>query len=277
MSPLTKLFVVLLVVLSLLMTAGTVVYVTRDNRAVDELKTIEFKLASAENAAAQSASALQAAQTNLAATQERVNQQAAASAQALSTAQQQINDLNVQLAKASANGATQELQIARLTEGLQAAQNTTSQLNTTVADLRKSGDELIRRSTDDSSAISDLQNRLEVTERERRNLAEQLAEATQGGGGAAPAASLQGPVAAPSIQGVIRDRKNIGGKEYATISVGTADNVARGMEFKVIDRDRGEFLGTLTVDAVEANEATGILAGPRVKDIVKGTEVRTQY
>lgn len=274
MSFLTKLFVVMLVVFSLLMTAGTVVYVTRDNQAVDSLANVEFKLSAAENAAAQSASALQAAQTNLAATQERVNQQAAASAQALAAAQQQINDLNVQLAKASANGATQELQIARLTEGLQAAQSTTAQLNTTVAQLRESGDQLIRRSTDDSAAISDLTNRLEVTERERRNAFEQLAE-FRSGGNAESAASRQGPVSAPPIQGVIQDRRNIGGKEYATISVGTSDNVAQGMQFKVLNR--GTFLGTLTVDAVEANEATGILSGPNVKEIVKGVEVRTQY
>ncbi len=273
MSPLTKLFVVLLVVLSLLMTAGTVVYVTRDSKAVADLETVNIKLAGAENAAAQSSSALQASQTNLAAAQGALSRQAEASATALSTALNQINDLNVQLAKASANGATQELQIARLAEGLQAAQNTAAQLNTTVAQLRQNGDELIRRATDDSSAISDLTNRLEVTERERRNLAEQLAEATQSGGGAAPAA--RGPVAAPDIQGVIRDRRKIGGKEYATISVGTVDSVARGMEFKVLNR--GNFLGTLTVDAVEANEATGILTGPNVKDIVKGVEVRTQY
>ena len=275
MSPLTKLFVVLQVVMSLLLTAGTVVYVTRDNQTVDSLAAARASLAAAENAAAQNASALSAAQTNLLAQQESNNQMKAASAQAIAAAEQRINDLNVQLAKANANSSTQELQIARLTEGLQAAQSTTSCLTQTVAQLRTSGDQLIKRASEDSARISELASTLEVTERNRRELAEQLAELRQNGGSAVSAAGRQGPVAAPAINGIIRDRRNIGGKEYATISVGSADNVQRGMQFKVIDR--GNFLGTLTVDAVEANEATGILAGPHVNDIAKGSEVRTQY
>lgn len=275
MSPLTKLFVVLLVVLSLLMTAGTVVYVTRENVELDNLAAARTDLAAAKDAAAQNASALQAAQTNLASLQERMNQQTAANAQALAAAQQQINDLNVQLAKATANNATQELQIARLTEGLQASQGMSSQLTTTVAQLRQTNDELVKRATEDSSAISDLTNRLEVTEAERRNLAEQLAQLKQQGV-AGTASARQGPVAAPDIQGVVRDRRNIGGIEYATISVGRADNVAPGMEFKVIGR-QGDFLGTLVVDAVEANEASGRLKGPKIDEIDTGTEVRTQY
>lgn len=275
MSPLTKLFVVLLVVLSLLMTAGTVVYVTRENKQLSDLEAAKTDLAAAKDAAAQNASALQAAQTNLAALQERMNQQTAANAQALAAAQQQINDLQLQLATATANNATQELQLTRLTEGMQASQGMASQLTQTVAQLRQTNDQLVKRATEDSSAISDLTNRLEVTEAERRNLAEQLAQAQQGGN-AGPAASRQGPVAAPDIQGVVRDRRNIGGIEYATISVGRADNVAPGMEFKVIGR-QGDFLGTLEVDAVEANEASGRLRGPKVAEINTGAEVRTQY
>ena len=48
------------------------------------------------------------------------------------------------------------------------------------------------------------------------------------------------------------------------------------MEFKVVDRATGNFLGTLTVDTVEPNEATGRLFGPSVAAIRPGVEVRTQ-
>ena len=75
---------------------------------------------------------------------------------------------------------------------------------------------------------------------------------------------------------MIRSTRQIANLPYATISVGSSDNVAKGMEFKVIDRDQGKFLGTLTVDSVEPNESTGHLNGPRVGDIKPGTEVRTQ-
>ena len=46
------------------------------------------------------------------------------------------------------------------------------------------------------------------------------------------------------------------------------------MEFKVVNRDTGDFLGNLTVDSVEPNEATGRLDGPRVSDIKPGVEVK---
>jgi hypothetical protein len=84
-------------------------------------------------------------------------------------------------------------------------------------------------------------------------------------------------VSAPPINGVVRNRRTIAGQEYATISVGSADDVAKGMQFKVVDRNTGDFLGTLTVEAVEPNEASGRLTGPKIADIRPGVEVRTQY
>ena len=84
------------------------------------------------------------------------------------------------------------------------------------------------------------------------------------------------PVRSPKINGVVTDVRTIAGRPYATISVGSVDNVVKGMQFNVIDRDSGNFLGILTVDTVEPNESTGQLQGPRVADIHKGHEVRTQ-
>ncbi len=51
---------------------------------------------------------------------------------------------------------------------------------------------------------------------------------------------------------------------------------ATGMRFNVIDPQRGDFLGYLTVDRVEDREATGRLQGPRLGEIRAGNEVRTQ-
>jgi hypothetical protein len=84
---------------------------------------------------------------------------------------------------------------------------------------------------------------------------------------------------ASRINGVIRGVQNINGIEYATVSVGSADGVSKGMQFNVINRDKGEWLGTLTVDRVDQNEAVGRL---NLKGAVLGeiqpnhTEVRTQ-
>ena len=64
--------------------------------------------------------------------------------------------------------------------------------------------------------------------------------------------------------------------KYATISVGSSDQVQPGMEFKVINKATGDYLGALVVDSVSPNESTGRLSGPHVPDIKAGVEVRTQ-
>jgi hypothetical protein len=80
----------------------------------------------------------------------------------------------------------------------------------------------------------------------------------------------------PAINGVVQDVRPIAGNQYATISVGSADGVQQGMEFKVIDRTSGNFLGTLVVVGVEPNEASGRLFGPNIAQVKPGVEVRTQ-
>ena len=77
------------------------------------------------------------------------------------------------------------------------------------------------------------------------------------------------------INGVVRSVDIIGGKKYATISVGSSDMVKKGMRFNVINRVGGEFLGFLTVDSVQPNEAIGQLEG-KVDKVQAGVEVKTQ-
>ena len=124
-----------------------------------------------------------------------------------------------------------------------------------------------------------------MTEAERRNLAEQLAQAQENNSRMSRIMQQRGidpniptdriAVAGIPISGVIREKRDIAGVPYATISVGSADDVQRGMQFKVIQGDK--FLGTLTVDSVEQQESTGRLQGPHVAEITPGVQVRTQY
>ena len=58
--------------------------------------------------------------------------------------------------------------------------------------------------------------------------------------------------------------------------VGSAADVQKGMQFNIVDRQNGTFLGILTVDNVEQNEAAGPLKGPHVDQIKQGNEARTQ-
>ena len=283
MSPLTKLFVGLLIVLSLLTTAATVVYVNKEDVQKSTLANTQAQLQSAQAAAEAARAELTAAQQNLTAVQQAANQAAQQATTDINARQQQISQLQVDLAKAQSQQATQQLDVSRLTEALNASQASTTALQTEVARLRQSNDQLVRQATELNGSVSDLTARLEVTERERRLLAEQLTTAqadvtrlTAIVRTANLSPERQVPLAAPAINGVIRDVRTIAGRPYATISVGTADGVQRGMQFKILDRQGGNFLGTLVVDTVEPNEATGRLDGPKVAEIRPGVEARTQ-
>jgi chromosome segregation ATPase len=282
------LFVVLQVILSIALTAAVVVYVSREDGQLLALRTAQTTALSAQSERDAAVAAMNAATSNATALQERMNSQSRELGGQVTAAQQQLADLNVQLAKANTSNATQALQITQLTEGLKAATDTTANLNTTVAQLRTSSDEAVKRAAEASQRINELDNTLQVTEAERRNLAEQLAEATQnnqrlsralqdlgGNVNEVIAGRVQPRTAGVAINGVIREKRDIAGVPYATISVGSADDVQRGMQFKVIQGDK--FLGTLTVDSVEQQEATGRLQGPAVAEIVPGVQVRTQY
>jgi len=284
LSPLTKLFVVLQVILSIALTAAVVVYVSREDATLASLKASNTAKAAAEAERDAAVTAMTAATNNATAIQEAKNAQATQLNSNITASQQQIADLNVRLAKADTSNATAQLEITRLTEGLKAATDTTANLNQTVAQLRTSSDEAVKKSAEMSGQISDLDNRLQVTERERRNLAEQLAESQTQGQKLSDALQKAGirldarnpaPPTGVAINGVIRDTRKIADVPYATISVGSADDVQRGMEFKVVDN--GQFLGTLTVDTVEQQEATGVLKGPKIDAIKPGVQVRTQY
>jgi hypothetical protein len=287
LSPLTKLFVVLNVLLSLIITAAVVVYVNKEDVQKTTLTSLQSQLASAQAARQTAEEQLQAAQQNLTAVQQQANDQATRMNAKHVQAQQQNADLNVQLAKATTAQAAQQLDISRLTEALNAAQTQSGQLGQQVAQLRQNNDQLVQQSADLNGRVSDLTNRLDVTERERRHLAEQLTQTTGEnqrlgavikGAGLSPeqqqmAVNRSG---VPSINGIVRVFRTIAGVLYAKISVGAADGVQQGMEFKVVDRASGNFLGTITINNVDPNESIGRLAGPNVAAIKPGVEAKTQ-
>ena len=292
MSPLTKLFVGLLVVLSLLLTASTVTFVnTLSNqreaaeRTKQELTNKMAELDTARNAAVADTAQAQESQRLAQGQVEQLKQQA-------NSSQQLIADRDVKLAEANSRGAIQAADITRLSEALKASEDTKSKLSEQVTQLRSAHDQDLQLAAQSSQTISDLTNKLEVTERERRFATEQLEElrgqaaklssAIQEMGRnpreiLASIASGAGPVAAatPRINGVVRDVRTIAGLPYATISVGSADGVTRGMTFNIIERN-GNFLGKLTIDTVELNEATGRISGPKLDQVTKGVEVKTQ-
>jgi hypothetical protein len=291
LSPLTKLLVGLLVVLSLLLTASTVTFVnTLDNQRqrAEQAKQM-FESEKARSDALLSQSQADAAQAQEA---ERLAQgQVEQLKQQSNSSQQLIADRDVKLAEANSRGAIQAADITRLSEALKASEDTKGKLTEQVAQLRTSHDQDLQLAAQSSQTISDLTNKLEVTERERRFATEQLEEARGQAAKLSSAIQEMGrnpreilasvvpgsavAATAPRINGVIRDVRTIAGLPYATISVGSADGVSRGMVFNIVERN-GNFLGKLTIDTVELNEATGRITGPKLDQVTKGVEVKTQ-
>ena len=287
MSALTKLFVILLVVLSLLLTAATVVFVNQ----VDDSKKLADNYKQQLGAETAKSEALRnESEAARATAQETVHQASAQLEQAkqqMNTLQQQVIDRDSSLGKAQTQTAIQAADLTRLAEALKASEDTKSHLQDQIAELRGGNDKYVSQNAQLNQTVTDLTNRLEVTERERKFLAEQLTESKNTadkqssmlkdmGVTQAQMASAGSKLGAPAINGVIRVVRPVAGIPYATISVGSADSVAKGMEFKVISHDSGDFLGVLSVDSVELNEATGRLTGPRIGDIRPGAEVKTQ-
>jgi len=289
LSPLTKVFVVLHVVLSMLLVSAVVVYVGKEGNFKQQLADSKLKSDTTERELNTAVADAQNAQ-QIAAEQLRMAQgQLQAMTGQLGAADARVAGLGVQLAEASAKGAQQEANTTTLASALEAAQGTTAKLQEIVVDLRKSSDTLVQRNAEADRSIADLTNRVDVLDRDGRYLREQLTQSGADGeklsaalraGGTDPKSVTGGPIvvagATPSINAVVRDVQTIENLPYATISVGSADSVTRGMKFNIIDRAKGEFLGILEVVSVEPNEATGRITGPKIAEIAAGAEARTQ-
>lgn len=285
MSPLTKLFVVLHVVLSLMLTAGLIVFVQRTENFNATLKTQTSSLNVERARTAAAESDAQAARDNAAKSVEAANAQISQMQTDLAKARTDIADRDNRLAQAASAAALAAADSSRLTEALKASEDQKTKQSDLLASTRTDNDSLVKKNSDLNLAVTDLTNRYEVANRERSNFQEQLqqlqTEADQlrrlnADLGGRPGQNAGLAAGAPPINGVIRDIKPINGIPYATISVGANESVQKGMTFNVIDRARGQFLGFLTVESVQPNEATGRLDGPGIANARAGVEVRTQ-
>jgi hypothetical protein len=290
LSTLTKVFVVLLVVLSLLLTAGTITFVNAVGNQRTALENSRQERANAESHAQRLQQELSAMELRVRDAEKTSAQVIENSKQAANQAQQLVADRDTRNAELAARLSMANADVTRLTEALRASEQTKSSALTTLEQERKSYADAMTQAAQMNQSINELTNRLDVTERERRFLAEQLEEqrnnntklqgaVQQMGGNLQQILAGPGPTRGPGvppINAVVRDVKDMAGKKYATISVGASDNVTRGMEFKLVDRNTGNFLGVLTVTAIEPNEAIGVVEGPKVNDIHPGVEARTQ-
>ena len=276
MSTLTKLFVVLLIICSILLTAATVAFVN----GVDDYKKshagAEGKIAllqqerdTAQSEASAAKLREQQAQGDFNRARTEIEQQLNESRQQLGQREAAINELKTKLA-------VQDATLTDLASAQKVAQQNVTDLQKRLDTIIGENDKIRLANAELTGSNTDLAKRLDATESERRWLAEQVNQlrsdlaSAQGflrDRGITPEAMRQRPVAPTRLTGVIRDVKRQNGISYATISIGSTQGVRKGMQFNIIDQRGSDFLGVITVESVEQNEAFGRLDGPKLAQI----------
>jgi chromosome segregation ATPase len=274
-----------LIVCSLMMSAGIIVFVNRTEQFQQTVTAVKDQMAAMQHQNQEQLNEANALRTDAEAKAVAADAQAAGFQKDLSTAQQTLAERGVQLAETNKNLSLAQVQLAGVSQAMRASESTKAKLLAEQEANRGQMDRLTRGNSDLNARVSDLTNQLDVTERDRKYLSEQLSEAQSQvasqsaalkNAGVSPQQAAATPATPPAMNGTVTGIKPINGIQYATISIGTSQGVQPGTEFKVIDQEKGEFLGTLKIDTVEPNEAIGRLEGPRVGDIHPGNQVRTQ-
>ena len=282
MSGLTKLFVGLLVVLSIVLSASTVATVaTLDDYQgnIDALTASNASLTTRANTADNALAELQASKTASVNTLSQV----------LTDVRGKNEELKLDVSKLRAEQVSKDQQIAQinaqnlaLTQAVQGAQSAEQTLQSQVSALQQN--------VELNNEVANLVAQTQITERGRRELAERLREMQQQqqradraleDAGLDPAAIARGQTrvqgnAAP-INGVVTDKRSLNGRQVVTVSVGSNDKVEKGTEFKVVDRDTGDFLGLVKIEYVDPDESVGYLSGPNPAGVGQGDTVLTSF
>jgi uncharacterized phage infection (PIP) family protein YhgE len=280
LSVLTKLFVVLLVVSSLLLSASVVVFVNRVEDYRKQADTQKTNLNAKVREANDAASALADQRTQYQQLQGQMTTETGRLQQDLVAKDGEIQKRDADIARLNKDAQVAAATIKGTQDLARAAQEENKALQGLVADIRTKNDDLLKQNGELNTALTKSDNDNRALGKQVELLQERLVEANNGrgsgtSGAAAPAGSGGAVAPAADIKAVVRSVDVIGGKKYATISVGSSDNVTKGMKFNVINRNSGEFLGYLTIDSVQPNEAIGQLEG-KVDKVQPGVEVRTQ-
>ena len=289
MSPLTKLFVVLLVVVSMLNAAAIVVFVNKAAPLQPQLTALGQQLQSTQLQAAANLSARQKAEDQYNAEVEQHQKDNSNNQAAIGAVQSQLNEAHVTIARLQADNTDLQAAVNTANSNVQLSSSTANKLQEQATELRTSNDKLAkdneefgRRNAELTSTLDSLQARTEETQEKLAQSKEdqQKLSAFITQRGYDPAAVLNAPtesdLAAPAIEGIVREKSVINGNTFVTISVGSADGVAKGMKFSVVNNTG--FLGIVTIDTVDSDNSIGKLEGPpdKVDQVKQGDEVKTQ-
>jgi hypothetical protein len=260
-SALTKLFVVLLVICSLLLTAATVVYVNRSEdyvAALDRAKAETLREKEAARIARMDADAAAARERDLTAAANATRDKLAGQVTQL---QQEASRLATELATAKTNIQIRDGQITSLTAAVKAGQTGGEGLFARNAELAKEIDKLRTERTELNTAVLDLTRRYDAMERELMFTKEKLAAAQGGAAGevrGGPPANVRG-----TVTQVTSDR----GQTFARIDLGSSDNIKAGDRLSILDQNNQQWLGEIIIESVQPEWSFGRLEGRNVTNV----------
>ncbi len=283
MSVLTRVFVVVLVVLSLLLSAAAVTFLNTIPGLQADLETSKEAIAIANATAARSTTAADTRVSNARReVDELVNR--------LNSAQTDVGSLRAQLDETRAEAARLQSQLAleqaTVSATAQAVTVTTQQydaLQQQLASLRGETSQITEQYGATQAQLNQVQNELTFTRRALRAEQEKIAELTAMNGRMKSALGSLGMnsdaipanLGAKDVNGIITGRTELENGPYAQISIGSEDDVRTGMELAVFDDRTGALLGLMTVEEVDNKTAFGSLRGDRVGEIARSDRVRT--
>jgi hypothetical protein len=289
LSPLTKLFVVLLVIVSMLNAAAIVVFVNKAQPLQPQLDAANQQLASQRMQAAANQAAQQKAEDQYNAESQQHQKDNSNNAAAVGAVQSQLNESRVTIARLQADNTNMQSALNTANNNVQLTTSTANKLQDQVTQLRTSNDGLVKQNEEFGRRNAELTSTLESLQARQEETQTQLAEAKENQQKLAGAlkergydpdqiisAAVVNGIGAPSIEGVVREKSVINGNTFVTISVGSADGVSKGMRFYVVDGP--DFLGIVTIDTVDTDNSIGRLEGKpdKVSHVQKGNEVKTQ-
>ncbi len=270
MSPLTKAFVVLVTVLSVLLVALVVPFVAKTENSSATIKQLQTDL----NVAKGQASALQA---EIDAVRQGISEESALLNQRVVTMTKEMSDLRTQAAEAKAEVLTakreNETLQAELSRFSAAAEQGSNLLTITTSDLKQTRQNLVDSQTK-LVQLGDRNNELESQRdsltRQVRRLGEKMVSLEQDN------VELRGLLAKVpeqyrqevsadaqtqpfepdvAIAGKITDVQSAAGTTLVQVDVGSKDRVEPNMKFLVHRND--QYVGTFVVDRVETAVAAG--------------------
>lgn len=284
MSALTKIAVVLLVVASLLLSAGVVVFVNKVEHFNQEAQAKQTMLTAEQAAHRDATLQINSLTAQLVNTSKDLNSRIDALKQDVATKERDLTGLNNQLAKLDSDKKVVEVALANMTKVQEGQQQQLASAQTQITELRAVKDKLETERNSVNTQLTDALSKVEALERARRNAEERAAGLRASldelkvkmakAGFKEDTLPDRGGEGTPVLEGVVKDVFPAGGKPWASITLGSKDNVRKGMKFNVINNS--EFLGYLTIQSTEPNEATGVLDGPAVEKVHTGDQVKTQ-